>query len=120
MGTLVPLLEHRWDTTFAPALSPRPVPAAMSPAPAWSPEEEPESQEDDEKSEQGSKTAKTIPKAKGTMERHSIAIVWIRQRRRLARGGLDRDRRSLSNACLEGKECDARHRGDQDQRRKDP
>ena len=88
---LVPLLKHRRDTTFTPALAPRAMPTAMSPTPAWSPEEEPESQEDEEKTKQGSKAAKAIPKSEGTMEGHSPTIVWIRHRRGLTRRRLNGD-----------------------------
>ena len=76
MRPLVPLLEHRRDATFTPAISPR----AMMVTPARTPEEEPEgSQREEEEQEYYQEAKETKAKAPGAVEGHSVAIIRIRQ-----------------------------------------
>src|SRR5512134_951259 len=101
MCPFVPFLEHRRDTVFpaAPGSMPAMVPHWMTPAPARTPEEEAQGSEShEEEEEQDQETEKSKTKSEWAMVGHSPAIVIrIRHRRRLTRGRLDRDGRSLGN-----------------------
>jgi hypothetical protein len=93
------------------------MPAMMTPAPAWTPEEEAEGKEYEEERKQRAETSEAI--SEWAVEGHSIPIVWIRQGRSLTGWRLDGDWRSLRNASLIREEGDACKRGDQHQSRDD-
>src|SRR5687768_10587073 len=107
MSTLMPLIKHRRDSTFMPAVPPR----TPMPSPAWTPEEEAQGKEQEEECQERTEAAEA--KSPWAMERHPISIIWIRHGRGLARRRLDGNRRSLGNPSLKSEEGNACHRGNQ-------
>ena len=78
MCTFVPFLEHRWEATLTPALSPWAVSTVMTPTPARTPEEKAEgSQHEEEEEERDQEAKEAEPKSPGAIEGHSVSIAII-------------------------------------------